>query len=185
MFSSEHLGAISVDRADARPDDGGDGPGVHALLGEVGDDHAALVASQSCEARAMATFLTLLYVLAAGLSVWGVIGPFIAAKRHQSKAERARACRRELERQKYTELDSEDEAVRNTAHDRFNAAISEPFEGGSETLDRLSSSWVIKGGSTASTARDNAQNRAAGLPWVVAGVVVGSLASALSIWLLP
>lgn len=129
----------------------------------------------------MATFLTLLYLLAAGLSLWGVIGPYRAAKRHQGRAERARALKRDLTKKTY----SDDPEVSRAAREQLRAALPKPFEGGPETFEDLSVSWVMMGGSAASTARDVAQSRSAGLPWVVAGVVVGSLASALSIWLLP
>ncbi|MCT1909661.1 hypothetical protein [Brachybacterium paraconglomeratum] len=128
----------------------------------------------------MQIILTLLYALAMGLSAWGVVGPLCKARRFAAKAGRAKAAIRALEREKY----SDDEHTREKALARLRSAATELFEGGPETLEQMGRSWIFHGGSTERDALAEAKSRMDGLPWVVAGVCVGSVASILALWTL-
>lgn len=129
----------------------------------------------------MEALVTVLYVLAMALSVWGVFGPYWAARRFSAKAQRAKARRIVLERRKYAEQDAGNEG----AYARFQQALEVPFEGGPETLDQLSQGWIFKGGSPAMDALEDARARARGLAWVVSGICVASIASIIAVWALP
>lgn len=130
----------------------------------------------------MVVLLTLMYAIAALLSIWGVVGPLWSAHRLHARAERAKAVAAEVERVMYAELEDPDETVREAARPRQKAALAAEFESSGRTLGDLSAGWIFHGGSTSLNALRDAKSRAVGLGWVVAGVVLGAFTSALSLW---
>ncbi len=130
----------------------------------------------------MAVALTIMYVVAAGLSAWGVVGPWSAARRREQYTKRADAEYTRLRETVWAADGTEDEP---RARAKLEESLAAPFEGGPETLKQLTQTVVFTPYTSGTNAVAELRSRTQGLRWVVAGVIIGSAASILSLWFPP
>lgn len=133
----------------------------------------------------MREFIIVLYVLAGLLSLWGAIGPWLRRRRRKAFLERAVSAAqrvRELEERVMilSNADGESEAEQRLSQ-QLNKLRTAKFEDSDFTLTQLTSPVLFGNTPPAQKELRELSAREEGLGWLAAGVVVGSVASILSI----
>ena len=133
----------------------------------------------------MKVIVTILYVFSLLSSLAGVVCPWWRLRRLRAKGERARAIVEELDKDLAAARASGDDGAIAAADRARSEALKQPFEGGSLSLSGWTQPVVFGGGTGASRARVAEREKRSGLTLVAAGVVIGCIASILSVWFLP
>lgn len=134
----------------------------------------------------MREFIIVLYVLAGLLSLWGAIGPWLRRRRRKAFLERAVSAAqrvRELEEKVMvlSDANGESEAEQPQLSQQLNELRAAKFEDSDFTLTQLTSPVLFGNTPPAQKELQELSARKEGLGWLAAGVVVGSVASILSI----
>lgn len=133
----------------------------------------------------MKVIVTILYVFSLLSSLAGVVCPWWRLRKLRAKGERARAVVDELDKAIVAAQGSGDDEVIAAAHRARSEAMKRPFEGGPWTLSNWTQPVLFGGGTVASRAIAAEREKRSGLTLVAAGVVIGCIASILSVWFLP
>lgn len=133
----------------------------------------------------MEVFVTILYIVSLLASLAGVVCPWWRLRRLRAKAERACAAVAELDKDIAAARDSGDDEAIAAADRARSEALKQPFEGGPLSLSGWTQPILFGGGTGASKAIEAERAKRSGLTLVAVGVVIGCIASILSVWFLP